>query len=1315
MPGWEVQTSFLNFSADYLQAFGFRMFYLILSAAPNSFGNIVSAVGIGADFPFAGADASHTLALNALLPANPHADYLLEADLSGVSLHDLSSLTQFAKGAAFDKVLPSSVPINELKLLALRISVNPYTRVINAASIDVKIADNWTIITDNFVFESIVASFTVVLPTVSPQVSASLIAIMTVPGNIQVGTGFSIPDLQMEAQLLSTIPLSSLVNIYLPGVDIPTINIDSCQFNLNFSTLYWDLQITSSENWPLAGSIELKNLMLMAEGQNTGIPTGSAYASFDTAGTTILLGAVYLGSGKGWLFLGESREGVPLDIGLLMTEIGNRFGVQVPRVLSSLTLSVISLQVNTGSDAFGFTCAGSFELAGIGVQFSTIISLVYDSDKKLFDKDFIGTLTLTSPNGRSIDFKVTYNSDASSSQFDAQWQSDGEPLGFADICGAFGFTPPDLPHDLDLNLKSAGFTYDTLKGELVITTASATYGQAVFVVTKQEGKNEYIFLLDVNKDISLSNLPLVGGMLSPDQTLSVSNLQVVVSSSPISPATASSVNQLIKEASSEYPNLAAIGTASNICLSAAIHFGSETIPLTLGIEGSQSTAGNTVTGQGTSVPTTHASQTDGTTWFNIQKSFGPVTFEKVGVQYQDSTLWFRLSAALSAGGLTIDLQGLSIGSPLKTFHPEFNLQGLGIDFEKSPIAIGGSLIHAIPKAPITLEFDGEAILGTPAFSVHAYGSYADLDGQPSLFIFAQVNGEFGGPPAFFVTGIAAGFGYNSKLRIPGQNEIYNFPLVAGVTNPSVLGGTSATPLQALSALTGGNAPWVSHTLGETWLAAGVTFTSFELVNSQALMLVEFGQELTIALIGLSTARFPQAGSEIYAQVQLELEVLLQPSMGVFAATAMLSPNSFVIDPACLLTGGFAFYSWFSNNSHAGDFVLTLGGYNHAFSPPAWYPTEPRLGFTWSMDSKVSISGSAYFALTPAAIMAGGALDVNFHDGNLKAWLTAYADVIIWWNPFYLYAEIGISVGASYKLDLWFTSKTFSVELGADLVLWGPPTGGTATIHWWIISFTIDFGATNQLDNPLPQQWSEFQKILPKNPIQITPTSGLSGKEQLGDNKLWVVRSDQFAFTTRSAVPAHQIFIGSTSTTPIAQGDPLNIFPMQATNLTSTHRVSLKGKVEIDLSKWKVIPEKMGVPKALWGTDSGILPANDEQQLVPDQIIGLNLTAPLPALGSSPGTIELTTISTDPLPKIGITPLAIGVSSQGDVPQSGLNTIATISSEIMSETTKKNRDQLYSALQTLGYAPDSNGSLTALSTHAGVMFTGEPMMVPRQGG
>ena len=110
-----------------------------------------------------------------------------------------------------------------------------------------------------------------------------------------------------------------------------------------------------------------------------------------------------------------------------------------------------------------------------------------------------------------------------------------------------------------------------------------------------------------------------------------------------------------------------------------------------------------------------------------------------------------------------------------------------------------------------------------------------------------------------------------------------------------------------------------------------------------------------------------------------------------------------------------------------------------------------------MNSQIAVVGSAYFALTPAAMMAGASLELTFKAGPLKAWLKADADAIVFWHPFYFDAEVSVSVGVSFHLHLLFVDVTLSVEVGVDFRMYGPDIGFQAHIDWYIVSFTISSG------------------------------------------------------------------------------------------------------------------------------------------------------------------------------------------------------------------------------------------------------------------
>jgi hypothetical protein len=110
------------------------------------------------------------------------------------------------------------------------------------------------------------------------------------------------------------------------------------------------------------------------------------------------------------------------------------------------------------------------------------------------------------------------------------------------------------------------------------------------------------------------------------------------------------------------------------------------------------------------------------------------------------------------------------------------------------------------------------------YLISAMAAYAVVKGQPSFSIFAQVEGEFGGPPAFFITGFMGGFGYNSLLALPAPEDVYKYPFIAGLNDPAVF-GANPTPLHVLDTLKGRNV--VTPVVGAYWIAAGLMFRSTE--------------------------------------------------------------------------------------------------------------------------------------------------------------------------------------------------------------------------------------------------------------------------------------------------------------------------------------------------------------------------------------------------------------------------------------------------------------------------------------------------------
>jgi len=1084
-----------------------------------------------------------------------------------------------------------------------------------------------------------------------------------------------------------------------------------------------------------------------------GSTTGQVVAEFIVANVPVQISAGYAGADAGWTFSGGTEGEQHISLTDLVSDALSLFGLKLPATAPQVVITNLQMMLATKLMDFGFSCDGTVEVMGTTVGIGVDVGRTHDDEENpsAVTITFAGYLTI----GEQT-FRADFNSGDKDKSVKFVWTDEGQ-LGFGDIAAFFGYTLPELPENLDLGLKSAEFYYDFTTKTVVASAHSVNYGQILFAslvtppASPNPGQRVYLFSLDVPLNLQLSSLPLVGDHLPADAQLGIQDLQVIVASAALATADVTALNTLL---TGTLGDTALIPTSLGLGLTfaAKIQLGSGSQPIVVPLTGggahpavlpapSTSTGSTTPAAPAPPAPAYKA----GATWFNIEKSFGPVQFERIGVQYQNGTLFFLLDATLAFSALSLSCEGLGVGSALTGFKPKFHLDGIAIEFSSGPVEVSGGLLVVPPAqlpAGVDFEYLGAVTIAIKPWMISGVASYARVKGSPSFFLFAQVMGAFGGPPAFFITGFMAGFGYNSELTLPAPDKVSAFPFVAGLDDSTIF--KDPTPMGVLAVLSGatGLPAVVTPSTGANWIAAGIMFRSFELVLGRALLVVKFGHEFEIALLGLASASLPQgATTDAYAYVELQLEVIFKPDDGFFGLTASLTPNSFVITKDCHLTGGFAFCLWFGSNLHAGDFVVTVGGYHPAFVVPAWYPKVSPVGFNWQVDSDITIKGGAYFALTPSAIMAGGGLEVLFASGAIKAWFNAYANFLITWKPFHFNASIGISLGASVRVDLLFTTVTLSFELGATLDLWGPPTGGIVHVHLYIVSFSVPFGSSESGAKPKPLVWSDFTTLLPQanssTPANATRAlaaaspvpplvlgaqinRGLTRHDSAGT---WYVRADELQFSTTTAVPptgftfegpngpgAPPLAAGATAVTPPAS---IAIRPMAVASATSVHDVKLTYIDEneiVDLTKWTQVPRAGNLPEALWGAPipAGSTPAPNSAT-IPGLPTGVQLLAPPAAVGASPGAMDLTALI-DPLGG-GYQPLT--PSTQADpipAPVADSTTITTIINTLGSSAAQTAQTNLLTALAAAQAAPPTSALLTQLAAKAGQTFAQAPLRV-----
>ena len=913
--------------------------------------------------------------------------------------------------------------------------------------------------------------------------------------------------------------------------------------------------------------------------------TWAALTAFAVVGgRRIVVKAAYDGSVSGWQFEGGTDE--PINIEDFVKNLKEQFQVpslSCPESLKGATIFEIVASFNTTTQDFLFRCETKLPLPG-GYDQELDIVLVIDISAKGKKKSFRGTVTLG-----SLEFDLI---------LDKEGKEEDQDLSRTVLLASYFDAAPQT--------VTLGTLIATLSGDQAGTHAgdqlSFSIRDALFAY---EG-GQWLLAAGVEAGMDLSGLPLVGASFPPGQGARLL-LQPLLRSNGLTQETMDAVRDLVPAGGLQLPTELPPETLS---LATRMVLGADVIQIGLPVhfsDGKMADSGG--------APIEHdsaaTSQVDNVTWVPVQKAFGPVHVDRIGVGFSDGRLDFLLDGQLSAGGLMLALQGFGASVPIADpalKNVALTLHGIGIDFRSASVEIGGSLLrqHVTGKAEADAYF-GTAIVKASAFTLEALGLYEQEGDHRSLFLYAKLDYLIGGPAFFFVTGLAAAFGYNRAFKLPPIERLAQFPLLAKQVETKDYGG-------ALDQLR----QYIPADLGAVFLGVGVSFTSFKTVESSALLTASFGKELALDLIGRSTLIMPVGAERAQAVAFVEMAWLasFRPAEGLLALRAQLSPESYIFSKDCHLTGGFAFYSWFpvdgpkphGADERAGDFVLTLGGYHPDFdlAKHPHYPQVPRLAIAWRVDEALSIKGDAYYALTSSAAMAGGHLEAVWERHPYKVWFKAGIDFLFEWKPLHYEGEAYVELGASYTFQFCGT-RHITAEVGADVKFWGPPFSGVARVDMVICSFDVRFGMAKAEPKPVHLHYDYVNDGQTKGFLALLPDvdatcgvavkGGLVGTGSKTKDKDWVINPKELCLVVDSAIPSKVISVTGVGRDP---GDPtkdprarFGVAPMAAQDggVTSATTVTIRKKDPTgtqDDEHWKPTDyfqyrlRTKGVPTALWG-------------------------------------------------------------------------------------------------------------------------------------
>jgi hypothetical protein len=865
---------------------------------------------------------------------------------------------------------------------------------------------------------------------------------------------------------------------------------------LNMALQRLTFKVSTTRKWPLVpGVLELDKLSVQFNVDGSGATTGAVQCQFALGKHGVVFVSFQRYEPKGdWYFVVNSPVIALPSLGDL-AQLAN--GADLSSRLQAAGLGKLAFLMTDLN--IGVTLGTQTKLTNLG--FNLTLSDSADPEQPSLDWEVIpGVLTLHDFSvGMQLNWKTELEANITgyfrlnSLDFAVKFGNDGQGDAFV---GAYSPDAAAGSHSVDIAslVRSISPRIADLVPAGLIVALDDIFLAYINVGTR--GK-KFIFAIDISVEIPLTGIPLIGNALPRDAKVEIQDLKIAVCSDELYADEVTAVNNLlaslpagmaVKPLAMPPQDQAGALIPRGFSMAAKLTMGSLSLLVSApAVTPSPSPARRLATLPGTRVPgramqDNPAAAYQNTMWIDVQKTFGPVNLEKVGFNYHDGKAYVMLNAGLAVGPLAFELLGLGVGTPLSKPELTFDIEGIAVSYSFGPLTIAGGMIGTLQPH---VDFAGALVIEAEAFNLSAFGGYASLEGQPSFFLYALMNEPpLGGPPAFFVTGLAAGLGFNRSLVIPGIADVYRFPFVAWAVAPG--GAPALDPSQPIGEQVTktinllSSQGVVAPKLGEYWLAGGLQFTTYEILSSFALVTVSFGTDFEVDLLGMSTLSMPPAVQEPIAEVQLEIKVSFAPSAGLFSLAGQLTPNSYVFSRSCQLTGGFAFYYWFAKD-HAGDFLVSLGGYNSKFTVPQWYPSVPRLGMNWRLSDTLSVTGELYFALTNNVVMAGGKLSAVWESGPVRAWFMLWADFLMVFKPLHYYIGAGIDLGASFTIKLLFIRISITIHLGVAVECWGPEFSGKATVDLSIISFTIHFGA-KQLPQPTKLEWGDFVgQLLPSSP------------------------------------------------------------------------------------------------------------------------------------------------------------------------------------------------------------------------------------------
>lgn len=577
-------------------------------------------------------------------------------------------------------------------------------------------------------------------------------------------------------------------------------------------------------------------------------------------------------------------------------------------------------------------------------------------------------------------------------------------------------------------------------------------------------------------------------------------------------------------------------------------------------------------------------------WMEVQAQWGAIRLDRLGIQLAEGNVWLALAGALQTKALAVQLQGLKVGLSIadRTAPPAFALSGLGIAYHTPLFQSQGLLMRTSHQD----DYAGTIAIRSPLLTLQGIGAYGNVDGNPALLLYGYMQQRLTQWPSVSIDGLALGFGYNRRAVVPAVTELAQFPLVAQVL-------TQRSPDHALQAMAKQMTVAFPPQDAQLFLAAGMRFSTYKVLEGFLLLVAQWGSRPTYHLIGIGKIAVPPVDHVPQASIEVVLQASIDPSASAVHFVGQLTDNAYLFAPTAKLSGGFALSVWLGDSDTAtvGDFVMTVGGYHPDFNQPAHYPTPQPVAITWSVSTAFFLKGSAYLAVTPAAVMLGTRAQAHWKQGQFSASFDLNMDLLAQWKPFYYRFTTQVMAQVAFEASVLQVRRRIDLEVGAQLDIWGPSFSGKAAIDVKVFGMRFDFGLSfGEAERTAPKiDWAQFQQEFLPAPSDTLMIRALSPSLSANGDT-----------SAPSIFAPHDLRLELSSALPISAvaGDmgtyftPFGVYPMRLDAVSVTLEIVPNDpNLALEIADYRY----QNLPAALWHRGGAI--TLDTPSLVPQLLTG----------------------------------------------------------------------------------------------------------------